>query len=162
MPMRPAALVALATLWALPTVAAVDAEHTIYLHENPLHALPESINANVGDMLTLTIENPALEGKGPHNLLVCGDGKKFTEACDDKWGFTAMIQPGETAALVVEAKRAGTFEYYCYIPGHKGAGMVGTLIVDGGDAKAKGIPLGPIAFLALAAAGAMAGRRSPR
>ena len=39
------------------------------------------------------------------------------------------IEPGATKQTVINAP-AGTYEYYCNVPGHKEAGMVGTLIVE--------------------------------
>ncbi len=39
------------------------------------------------------------------------------------------IPPGETVEIVINAP-AGTYEYYCDVPGHKAAGMVGTLTVE--------------------------------
>ena len=39
------------------------------------------------------------------------------------------MAPGETQEIVVNAP-AGTYEYYCNVPGHKQAGMVGTLTVE--------------------------------
>lgn len=38
------------------------------------------------------------------------------------------IQPGATGMVTINAK-AGDYEYYCNIPGHKAAGMVGVLHV---------------------------------
>ncbi|HVM45718.1 MAG TPA: cupredoxin domain-containing protein [Candidatus Thermoplasmatota archaeon] len=128
-------------------------EHVVYLHENPLHILPEVINANVGDTLRITVHNPEAPGKTPHNFLVCGDGKKPQESCDDRWGFTGMIQPGESAVVTVDVKKAGVFEYYCYIAGHKGGGMVGELVVAGDESRSvPGIaPLAALAALGLVA-----------
>jgi len=159
-PMRLVVLAALAIVAIQPAVAAEEHEMPVYLHENPMHALPESINARVGDAIVFRVENPEAEGKGPHNFLVCGDGKKFTEACDEKWGFTGMIQPGERATVTVNITKAGTFEYYCYIPGHKGAGMSGDLIVQGASTEKSAIPFGPLALLALAGLALALRRRS--
>jgi uncharacterized cupredoxin-like copper-binding protein len=39
------------------------------------------------------------------------------------------IDPGATEETVINAP-AGEYEYYCNVPGHKPAGMVGTLIVE--------------------------------
>ena len=39
------------------------------------------------------------------------------------------MAPGTTRNGVVNAP-PGTYEYYCNVPGHKEAGMVGTLIVE--------------------------------
>ncbi|HEU0116154.1 MAG TPA: PQQ-binding-like beta-propeller repeat protein, partial [Thermomicrobiales bacterium] len=38
------------------------------------------------------------------------------------------LQPGQSAQVTIDAP-AGTYQYYCNIPGHKEAGMVGTLTV---------------------------------
>jgi uncharacterized cupredoxin-like copper-binding protein/mono/diheme cytochrome c family protein len=44
------------------------------------------------------------------------------------------VAPGATMAITINAA-AGDYEYYCAIPGHKEAGMVGTLhVVEGGAA----------------------------
>ena len=40
------------------------------------------------------------------------------------------VNPGETVDIVIPAGTApGTYDFYCNVPGHKEAGMVGTLIV---------------------------------
>jgi uncharacterized cupredoxin-like copper-binding protein len=57
----------------------------------------------------------------PHNLEIEGNG---IEA-----GPTATISGGETAELKVDLK-PGTYEFYCAVPGHKEAGMEGTLTVE--------------------------------
>lgn len=148
---------AILALALAPTALAAEYEHNVYLHEysGGLHIVPEQINAKVGDTLKLTITN---QGASPHNFMVCGDGEDFDEACSDRWGFTGMIEPNATAPVTVEVKEAGRFDYYCYVPGHKGAGMAGVLVVTGGAEEKSNIPLGPLAFAALGAA-ALAFRR---
>ena len=44
---------------------------------------------------------------------------------------TAEIQPGETADLTVELKKAGTYEFYCPVGNHKDQGMVTEFTVTG-------------------------------
>jgi plastocyanin len=46
----------------------------------------------------------------------------------DELGIDVDIAPGATEETVINAP-AGTYEYYCNVPGHKQAGMVGTLTV---------------------------------
>ena len=46
----------------------------------------------------------------------------------DALGIDVDIAPGATEQVVINAP-AGEYEYYCNVPGHKEAGMVGTLIV---------------------------------
>lgn len=130
MPVRISALLLLAAALLAPPAGAAEVEQVIYLHEysGGLHILPETIAANVGDTLKITVAN---EGKSPHNLLFCGDGSSPLEKCDNPWGVSAMIPAGETAPMTVELTKAGTFDYYCPIAGHKGGGMGGTLTVLG-------------------------------
>jgi uncharacterized cupredoxin-like copper-binding protein len=40
------------------------------------------------------------------------------------------IQPGKTGTVTFTPNAKGTFEFYCSIPGHKEAGMKGTLVVQ--------------------------------
>jgi len=46
----------------------------------------------------------------------------------DALGISVDIAPGATEEVVINAP-AGSYEYYCDVPGHKQAGMVGTLTV---------------------------------
>jgi uncharacterized cupredoxin-like copper-binding protein len=47
----------------------------------------------------------------------------------DALGIRVSIQPGATESVVINAP-PGTYEYYCNVPGHKEAGMVGTMTVE--------------------------------
>ena len=59
----------------------------------------------------------ANEGAAPHNFAI------------DALKISVDLAPGETKEVVVNAP-AGTYEFYCNVPGHKEAGMVGTLTVE--------------------------------
>jgi uncharacterized cupredoxin-like copper-binding protein/Mg-chelatase subunit ChlD len=50
----------------------------------------------------------------------------------DALGISVDVLPGDAGEAVINAP-AGTFEYFCNQPGHKAAGMVGTLTVEEGD-----------------------------
>ncbi|MGD9712591.1 MAG: cupredoxin domain-containing protein, partial [Thermomicrobiales bacterium] len=56
------------------------------------------------------------EGAAPHNFSI------------DEMDVSVDIAPGETRYVVINAP-AGEYEYYCDIPGHREAGMTGTLTV---------------------------------
>jgi uncharacterized cupredoxin-like copper-binding protein len=47
----------------------------------------------------------------------------------DDLGISVDIAPGATERVVINAP-AGTYEYDCNVPGHKPAGMDGTLTVQ--------------------------------
>jgi plastocyanin len=57
------------------------------------------------------------------------DGVTLHNFSIDALGISVDIAPGATEETVINAP-AGTYEYYCNVPGHKPAGMVGTLTVQ--------------------------------
>ena len=63
--------------------------------------------------VTVTLPN---EGVTLHNFAI------------DELGIDVDIAPGATEEVVINAP-AGEYEYYCNVPGHKAAGMLGTLTV---------------------------------
>ena len=56
----------------------------------------------------------------PHSVEVEGGGKDF--------GPSTTVSGGAKVTLTIDLP-AGTFQYFCAVPGHKEAGMVGTLTV---------------------------------
>ena len=56
----------------------------------------------------------------PHNVEVEGPSKDF--------GPSTTVMGGGKATLAIDLP-AGTYQFYCAVPGHKEAGMVGTLTV---------------------------------
>jgi len=57
------------------------------------------------------------------------DGAALHNFAIDELGIDVDIQPGATEEVVINAP-AGEYEYYCNVPGHKAAGMVGTMTVE--------------------------------
>ncbi len=81
---------------------------------------PKEITIPANTNVTVKIPN---EGVTAHNFTI------------DALGISVDIAPGATGEAVINAP-AGTYEYYCNVPGHKAAGMVGTLTVTEGAAPA--------------------------
>jgi uncharacterized cupredoxin-like copper-binding protein len=69
--------------------------------------------------VTLRMANPTSAGM-PHGIAIEGNGV-------DSDGPT--VSPGGTSSVTVTLKK-GSYQYYCPVPGHKQAGMVGTLTVS--------------------------------
>jgi plastocyanin len=57
------------------------------------------------------------------------DGAALHNFSIDELGIDVDIAPGATEETVINAP-AGEYEYYCNVPGHKPAGMFGTLTVE--------------------------------
>lgn len=64
--------------------------------------------------VTISLPN---EGFAPHNFSI------------DELEISVDLAPGETKEVVINAP-AGEYEFYCNVPGHREAGMVGTLTVE--------------------------------
>lgn len=136
--MRTLVFPTLALALLAPTSQAVDLD--VQLHEletGGFHILPDVIDAQKGEPLNLTVFN---QGQIAHDLVVCGDGPTPPSDCKDVWGFVLPLQPDQTAKLSAVAKKAGTFAYYCSLPGHAAGGMQGKLVVQGTDAGDKPAP----------------------
>ena len=80
--------------------------------ENP------EIQVKKGDKVTIEIVN---EDGIEHAFEVVGLGVKSQ----------SIIQKGDKTSVTFTADKAGTYQYICNIPGHREAGMLGTLVVAG-------------------------------
>ncbi|HEU0115585.1 MAG TPA: cupredoxin domain-containing protein, partial [Thermomicrobiales bacterium] len=89
---------------------------TIELHD--IYFQPKDVTIPAGQDVKVTLKNL---GAAPHNFSI--DALKIS---DD-------VQPGETKDITINAP-AGTYQFYCNVPGHKEAGMVGTLTAKAGAA----------------------------
>ena len=83
---------------------------TIDKQSNPL------LTANPGDVVKITLVN--------------GDGIQHDLAIDEFSAQTGIVdQQGQIKTMVFQVDQEGEFVYYCTIPGHRQAGMFGTLRV---------------------------------
>lgn len=93
---------------------------TVTLSADPGGALKfntTTISAKAGTV-TVEMKNPSSSGLR-HAIAVEGNGV-------DQDGKT--VQPGG-ASIVTLTLKPGTYDFYCPVPGHKAAGMKGTLVV---------------------------------
>ena len=103
------------------STAAASGGETLKLSADPSGALKfdkSKLTAKAGKV-TIVMDNPSSSGV-PHGVAVEGNGV-------DKDGQT--VQPGGKSTVTVNLK-PGTYEFYCPVPGHKAAGMEGTLTVN--------------------------------
>ncbi|MDF2762925.1 MAG: halocyanin precursor-like protein, partial [Thermomicrobiales bacterium] len=75
---------------------------------------PSELSIPADTEVTVSLPN---EGVTLHNFSI------------DELGISVDIAPGATEETVINAP-AGEYEYYCNVPGHKPAGMLGTLTVQ--------------------------------
>jgi len=75
---------------------------------------PKELTIPAGTDVQVTLKN---DGALPHNFNI-----------DELNIHSGDVQPGQTMAVTVNAQ-PGSYTYYCNIPGHREAGMEGTLTV---------------------------------
>lgn len=76
-----------------------------------------TLNATAGQDVTITMNN---KGQLQHDLVVGLPSGEVT---------TKAVDAGKTGKLTFKAPAAGSYDYWCTIPGHKEAGMVGKLVI---------------------------------
>ncbi len=77
---------------------------------------PNKVTVKVGQPVQLVLDN---KGVIEHDFVI--DRFKV------KMG---IVQPGKTGTVTFTPSAKGTFPFYCSVPGHKEAGMTGTLVVQ--------------------------------
>src|SRR5436309_6601436 len=106
--------------------AAAPTSKTVTVGEQEFSITPSSIALTKPGTYTFRITN---KGKIGHALEVEGHGVEQK---------TGTIAPGKTATLQVSLAKAGSYEVYCPIDGHRDKGMQATLTVGGTAAPAVG------------------------
>jgi len=71
-----------------------------------------------------------LQAGEPVNLELTNTGRILHDLTIPALGFRAVVQPGQRVAVGLPAAPRGTYEFYCSVPGHREAGMVGRLVVS--------------------------------
>jgi len=100
---------------ASPMASPLAAGSVVTVGSIDIDFVPAELTIPAATDVTVVIDNSTAQI--PHNFAV------------DALDINETYQAGETVEIVVNAP-AGTYEYYCNLPGHKPAGMFGTLIVQ--------------------------------
>ena len=119
------------THWQGPTapdrsVAAQGDDPGVTLEAGDLYFEPDALALAQGDTLILTNA-----GVLPHNFVV--EGYNDDAPVD-------IPQDGETEWTVPADLAPGTYTFFCAVPGHRQAGMHGTLTITGADDAASAQP----------------------
>ena len=99
---------------ATPAAAASTAPQQVTITSHDIYFDPKEVTIPANTDVMVELPN---EGVTLHNFSI------------DELGIDVDIQPGQTEQTVINAP-PGTYEYYCNVPGHRQAGMVGTLTVQ--------------------------------
>jgi uncharacterized cupredoxin-like copper-binding protein len=122
-----------------PDTAANSGAQEITLIARDLEFEPNTIEVTAGRRVALTLRN---EGVLEHDFSIMhiqaddvdehshgSDSHEVHMAAREEPDLHVAAIGGETGTLKFTLLEAGTYEFYCAVPGHKEAGMTGTLIV---------------------------------
>lgn len=96
--------------------------------------IPDKVEVRKGEQIRFMLRNSGLLehefllATAEENLKHAEVMKKFPDMEHDEPNGK-RIKPNGTSEIVWRFTKAGTFEYGCLIPGHREAGMLGTVIV---------------------------------
>jgi plastocyanin len=98
-----------------PAAAVQPDPLALTLHAQDIKFDVASLSAQVGQPVTLTYIN---QGLIDHAFMM------------DNYVDEQTVSPGQTTTFSFTPTAAGTFRFYCAIPGHEAAGMVGSFTVS--------------------------------
>jgi plastocyanin len=100
---------------------ATQAATDVHVVATDLKFSPVAIQAKVGQPIKIVLEN---KGVIEHDIT-------FPTIKTDKpaASLKATAKPGQTATLEFTPTAKGSYDYFCSLPGHKEAGMKGTITV---------------------------------
>jgi uncharacterized cupredoxin-like copper-binding protein len=108
-----------------PTAGGTSGQ-TVTINESEFKLDPSTTNVSKAGTVTFKIVN---KGAVDHALEVEGNG------VEEK---SSTIGAGESTTITVDLPKAGSYEFYCPVNGHKDKGMEGTLTVSGGSPATSG------------------------
>jgi len=92
-----------------------QADATVAIVAKEFSFAPESVEISLGQTVEIKLRN---RGVLAHNLTIENVGKK-----------TKTIQSGNQDSVRFTPEEAGEYRFYCAVPGHRDAGMAGTILV---------------------------------
>lgn len=88
--------------------------HSVSLTATEFEFDPSAVTVDAGAPITITLENA---GVVEHDFVI------------DGMSFDLLTQPGDSSDAT-QTFDAGTYTFYCSVPGHREAGMEGTLTAE--------------------------------
>jgi uncharacterized cupredoxin-like copper-binding protein len=112
-------------------------------NQAPAQAAPAGQTINVGETeYKLDPSDPKVAKTGTVTVKVTNNGTIVhsleVEGPKAEARLGKKLQPGQSGTLKVDLSKAGKYEWYCPIDGHKGLGMKGEIAVAGGKSSSSG------------------------
>jgi uncharacterized cupredoxin-like copper-binding protein len=100
---------------------------TIVIKETEFELSPSSVTLSKPGTYAFKAEN---KGSAQHSLEIDGEGVESKGGKAGEARLEQNLDPGQSGVLAVTFQKAGTYEMYCPIIGHKLAGMKGSVVVE--------------------------------
>lgn len=121
---KPAAAATTAATTAAP---AGGAAATAALKMEDIKFDKTALSGEAGKALEISLQN---SGAILHDFTIDKiDGTADPKSADTKFAVQVKVDAGKSGKVTITPAKAGTYEFYCSQPGHKEAGMKGTLTV---------------------------------
>lgn len=109
-----------------------DAAETFSLTMVDIDFEPNEFTFSAGDVVEFDVTN---DGAMLHDFTVDEidadvDAQNGANVVDHDADVHVELGPGESGQFRLQVHEPGTYEFYCAVPGHREAGMVGTLNVE--------------------------------
>jgi uncharacterized cupredoxin-like copper-binding protein len=114
--------------------AKADRTIAVEMHDN-MRFTPDKISVKAGETVRFFIVN---KGQTPHEMVI-GTAYEINEHAEMMKKMPGMVHkeanqitlaPGQRGGIVWQFTKAGTVTFACLQPGHKEAGMVGSVVVN--------------------------------
>lgn len=112
-------------------IAATPADESAETSTEATAVQDEAVDTVTVEMVDIAFEPNAftISADTPTRIELPNTGALPHDFTIDKLDIHVDVAPGESSEVTINAP-AGTYEYYCSVPGHKEAGMVGVMTVE--------------------------------
>lgn len=110
---------------------------TIPVEMQDIEFVPETITVSAGEVVEFMLDNT---GALPHDFTIQeidadhayhqGGVVEGHNDHGDEYGMHHALEGGDALTMRVRVHEPGEYEFWCTVPGHREAGMIGTLIVE--------------------------------
>jgi uncharacterized cupredoxin-like copper-binding protein len=100
---------------------------TVVIEETEFELSPSTVTLSKPGTYAFKAEN---KGSAEHNLEIDGEGVKSEGGEVGEAKLEQNLDSGESGVLTVTFQKAGTYEMYCPLIGHRLAGMKGEVVVE--------------------------------
>lgn len=114
-----------------------DVDETVTIEMQDIEFAPVTVTIHAGELVELVLDNT---GAIPHDFTIAtidadhayhdGAAVDGHDVHGDEFAMHHALEGGDASEMRLRVHEPGEYEFWCTVPGHREAGMVGTLIVE--------------------------------